>query len=56
MDKSNAKSRIEEKTKSSTNQMQNHREKKNQIDGQIKCKIIDRRKATRWTNRIQKHR
>jgi hypothetical protein len=29
--------------------MQNHREKKKQIDGQIKCKIIDRRKPKRWT-------
>ncbi len=50
MDKSNAKSQIEEKTKSWTNQMQNHREKKKQIDGQIKCKIIDRKKAQRWSN------
>jgi hypothetical protein len=32
------------------NQMQNRGEKKKQIDGQIKCKIIDRRKAKRWTN------
>jgi hypothetical protein len=31
MDKSNAKSWIEEKTNSSTNQMKNHREKKNQM-------------------------
>jgi hypothetical protein len=44
MDKSNAKSKIEEKTKRWTNQMQNPSEKKKQRDGQIKCKIIDRRK------------
>jgi hypothetical protein len=36
--------------------MQNHREKKKQIDGQIKCKIIDRRKTKRWANQMQKHR
>jgi hypothetical protein len=33
--------------------MQNNSEKKKQ---EIKCKNIDRRKAKRWSNRMQKHR
>ncbi len=71
MDKSNAKPQIEETTKRWTNQMQNPRQKKQQGDGQIKCKILDRRnnkemdksnaksqieeKTKRWTNQMQNH-